>query len=61
MDAKLERIRDLISQKEAIDTELESLIGGTPLKEPKTRVCSVCGKEGHTARTCPTKQEQTNG
>jgi len=30
MDAKLIRIRELIDQKEAIDTELASLIGDVP-------------------------------
>lgn len=30
MDARLTRIRELIDQKEAIDTELASLIGGLP-------------------------------
>jgi hypothetical protein len=30
VDARLTRIRELIDQKEAIDTELASLIGGLP-------------------------------
>ena len=30
MDARLTRIRELIDQKEAIDAELASLIGGLP-------------------------------
>ena len=59
MDARLLRIKELIEQKEAIDTELESLIGGAPvhlkhLKRPPR--CTWCKAEGHTARTCPQQQ-----
>lgn len=55
MDAKLQRIKELITEKERIDGELESLLGGGPLKLSRSRVCSVCNEEGHTARSCPTK------
>jgi Zinc knuckle len=55
VDAKLSRIRDLITEKERIDDELESLLGGAPLKSSRARVCSICNEEGHTARSCPTK------
>jgi len=55
MDAKLTRIKELIEQKEAIDTELASLIAGAPVMVRKPRTCKICGQEGHTARTCPTK------
>ena len=55
LDARLIRIRDLIVQKEQIDTELEALIGGSPVKESKPRACSTCGQEGHTSRSCPQK------
>jgi hypothetical protein len=54
MDAKLVRIKELIEQKEAIDSELEKLIAGMPLTARKPKVCKTCGQEGHTARTCPT-------
>lgn len=54
MDAKLARIKELIEQKTAIDSELESLIAGTPLIVRKPKVCRTCGQAGHTARTCPT-------
>jgi hypothetical protein len=55
MDAKLQHIKELIIEKERIDGELESLLGGAPLKVSRARVCSVCNEEGHTARSCPTK------
>lgn len=55
MDAKLQRIKELIIEKERIDGELESLLGGGPLKASRTRVCSICNAEGHTARACPTR------
>jgi hypothetical protein len=50
----IERMKELIAQREAIDAELISIVGGTP-KERKTIRCSLCSQEGHTARTCPTK------
>jgi hypothetical protein len=55
VDSKLQRIKELIIEKERIDGELESLLGGAPLKGSRTRVCSICNEEGHTARSCPTK------
>jgi hypothetical protein len=59
VDSKLQRIKELITQKEAIDTELESLIVGAPAKEQKPRACSKCGLEGHSARKCPQKAPPT--
>ncbi len=53
MDAKLQRIKDLIELKERTDTELEQLLGGG--KIAKARACSICNQEGHTARSCPNK------
>jgi hypothetical protein len=55
MDAKLLRIKELIELKERTDAELESLLGGAPLKGSKARVCSICNADGHTARSCPSK------
>jgi hypothetical protein len=55
MDARLTRIKELIEQKQAIDTELEGLIAGAPVKARKPRTCKHCGQEGHTPRACPTK------
>lgn len=52
MDAKLTRIKELIVQKEAIDTELASLIAGTPVTARKQRTCKKCGQPGHSAKTC---------
>jgi hypothetical protein len=55
VDARLQRIKELISEKERVDAELESLLGGAPVKETKPRVCSNCNQEGHTSRNCPQK------
>ena len=61
MDARLQRIKDLIEQKEQVDAELESLIGGAPLKQSKTRACSICGGSDHNSRSCPTKKGGEDG
>jgi hypothetical protein len=54
MDDKLVRIKQLIELKEQTDAELETLIGGGTYAKKKV-TCSICGTEGHTARTCPQK------
>lgn len=58
MEEKLERIAQLIATKRATDEELTALLGGGEFKK-KTVKCSVCSQEGHTARNCPTKEQQT--
>ena len=55
MDERLTRIRDLIATIEASEAELASLMGGAPYQRRKIK-CSTCGEEGHTARTCPSKE-----
>jgi hypothetical protein len=57
MDNRLSRIKQLIELKEQTDAELETLIGGGSYERRKVK-CSVCGIEGHTARTCPTRASQ---
>ena len=54
MEQKLTRIKQLIELKEQTDAELETLIGGATYAKKKV-TCSICGTEGHTARTCPQK------
>jgi hypothetical protein len=61
MEARLQRLKELIEQKEKVDAELESLLGGAPVKESKPRVCSGCGTEGHTLRSCPQKSLPLSG
>jgi len=58
VDAKLQRIKELIELKEKTDAELEGLLGGAPLKGNRVRACSICNAEGHTARSCPTKSTE---
>jgi hypothetical protein len=55
MDSRLARIKELIEQKQAIDSELESLIQGGAVKIRKPKTCAICGAQGHTARTCQKK------
>jgi len=58
MDSKLKRIKELIEQKEKIDSELESLINGTASGASKQRTCTICRQPGHNAKSCPTKEEE---
>jgi hypothetical protein len=51
VEAKLARLKELINQREAIDSELGQILG-IEKKERKAQVCSKCGQEGHSARTC---------
>lgn len=55
MDIDIDRIKDLIAKREEIDSELAAIFGGKQVTR-RTLKCSVCNSEGHTARTCPTKQ-----
>jgi hypothetical protein len=57
MDDKLRRIKQLIEEKERIDSELEGLINGTVTKVAKQRTCKICGEPGHNSKGCPSKQE----
>jgi hypothetical protein len=58
VDARLQRIKVLIEDKERVDADLENLLGGAPLKTGRVRVCAVCNTEGRTARSCPTKSAE---
>ena len=54
MEPRLQRIKELIIEKERVDAELEALLGGA--KESEPRSSEVCGQPGHSSRTCPTKE-----
>lgn len=54
MEIDIERAKELIAQREEIDTELASLFTGEKKKRSPQK-CSSCDKEGHTARNCPNK------
>jgi hypothetical protein len=56
---KINRAKELIAQREAIDTELAALFNGGGAVPRRTITCSVCGGEGHTARTCSNKEKST--
>ena len=56
IDTAITRVKHLITQREAIDAELAALFQGHISKARRHQQCSVCEQEGHTARTCPSKQ-----
>jgi len=53
----IERMKELIAQREAIDAELVTVVTGTNKKERKSLTCSICGGNDHTARTCSKKAD----
>jgi hypothetical protein len=53
---KIERVRELVKKREGIDAELAELFAGGSVTK-KTNKCGICGQEGHSARTCPNKEE----
>ena len=55
IDNQIARVKDLIAKREEIDAELSAIFGIT-LKVRKPQRCSICGEEGHSARTCPQQQ-----
>ena len=57
MDIDIDRVKDLIAKREEIDLELAAIFGGKQASR-RTLKCSVCNAEGHTARTCPSKQAE---
>ncbi len=56
IDDIITRVKQLIAQRENIDAELATIFAGTVPPKRRPSVCSHCGQEGHTARTCPTKE-----
>jgi hypothetical protein len=72
LEDEIVRVRELLIQRDEIDTELEGLIGGDVQpagRQPKESVeeigkkkgnkCGKCGKRGHNAKTCPTAHTNT--
>jgi hypothetical protein len=57
LDDTINRVKQLISQREAIEAELVALFKGQSPTVKRTNKCGTCGKDGHSARTCPDKQE----
>lgn len=58
LDDTIARVKQLIADRENIDTELATIFAGTVPPRRRPTVCGVCAKEGHTARTCPDKQQE---
>ena len=48
----VDRIKQLIAQREAIDTELAAIVNGAVKRERRPAQCSKCGSTEHTARNC---------
>ena len=54
IDAKIDRVKELIAKREELDAELQALFGGA-VREKRSAKCSICGESGHRATTCPSK------
>lgn len=55
LSERITLLKDLIARREAIDKQLETILGGeTPTR---TLRCSKCGSTSHTARTCSEAKE----
>ena len=54
MEIDIERLKDLIARREAIDAEIVGVTSGKPPPR-KLVTCSICKEGGHTARNCPSK------
>lgn len=57
MDLDTARVRALLDRRDEIDAELAAIFCGTQAKKPIR--CGQCGKDGHSARTCPERQVQS--
>jgi hypothetical protein len=54
MEIDTTRIRALLDKRDAIDTELSELFIGAK----KSINCGTCSQPGHTARTCPQREQK---
>lgn len=54
MEIDAQRIRALLDKRDEIDLELAAALVGAP-KKPIT--CGHCKQEGHSARSCPQRQQ----
>jgi integrase len=52
------RIRVLLDQRDALDKEITAAVSGDKARAPQR--CGICHQEGHSSRTCPTKQGGSN-
>jgi hypothetical protein len=57
LDDTIAHVKQLISQREAINAELAIIFGGGTPSTRKPQTCGKCGEPGHTARTCTKTQE----
>ena len=56
MEQTLTRLKELITRREAIDAELQQILGGQAPTPKRTLTCSRCNQPGHTARSCSKEQ-----
>lgn len=55
------KLRELLDRRDALDVEILGVVNTAINGETKKRAaqkCSLCGSIEHTARSCPTRQEQ---
>ncbi len=59
LDDRISIALKLIAQREEIDRQLCDLFAGVAVSKKHTR-CSHCGQEGHNAKTCPDRINETH-
>ena len=59
-----QKLRELLDELDDLNGRIAQLVGGARIEqfkaERKPQKCGTCGQEGHSARTCPSK-EKPNG
>lgn len=59
MEYDILRAKELIAQREDIDTELKAIFSGAEKSASrKPQKCGTCGEEGHSTRTCPKRSAE---
>lgn len=61
IDATLARVKELTTQREAIDRELAGIFGGQAVTKRAPPKCGTCGAEGHRSNQCPSAGERPTG
>lgn len=52
IEATIVRVKELATQREAIDKELAAIFGGQSVAKRAPPTCTKCGEQGHRANQC---------